>query len=76
MVILETVRLRNFLPMNFSRTKSGTFMDGDLLVNKDGVRIVSQTETEAVRYFYCDNYIEMNGIVPFFEYLFFDILGF
>ncbi|KAH9802015.1 mitogen-activated protein kinase kinase 2 [Citrus sinensis] len=28
-------------------TKSGTFMDGDLLVNKDGVRIVSQTETEA-----------------------------
>lgn len=51
-------------------------MDGDLLVNKDGVRIVSQTETEAVRYFYCDNYIEMNGIVPFFEYLFFDILGF
>ncbi|KDO55424.1 hypothetical protein CISIN_1g016322mg [Citrus sinensis] len=47
MVILETVRLPNFLPMNFSRTKSGTFMDGDLLVNKDGVRIVSQTETEA-----------------------------
>ncbi|KAH9802017.1 mitogen-activated protein kinase kinase 2 [Citrus sinensis] len=37
------------LPAGFSgsTTKSGTFMDGDLLVNKDGVRIVSQTETEA-----------------------------
>ncbi|XP_065849949.1 mitogen-activated protein kinase kinase SIPKK [Euphorbia lathyris] len=28
-------------------TQSGTFMDGDLLVNRDGVRIVSQNETEA-----------------------------
>jgi hypothetical protein len=25
-------------------------MDGDLLVNRDGVRIVSQTEVEAVRF--------------------------
>ncbi|KDP33871.1 hypothetical protein JCGZ_07442 [Jatropha curcas] len=28
-------------------TQSGTFMDGDLLVNRDGVRIVSQIESEA-----------------------------
>ncbi|EEF48047.1 mitogen activated protein kinase kinase, mapkk2, putative [Ricinus communis] len=28
-------------------TQSGTFMDGDLLVNRDGVRLVSQTEPEA-----------------------------
>ncbi|PNY06704.1 mitogen-activated protein kinase kinase 2-like protein [Trifolium pratense] len=28
-------------------TESGTFKDGDLLVNRDGVRIVSQTEVEA-----------------------------
>ncbi|KAI4379557.1 hypothetical protein MLD38_005837 [Melastoma candidum] len=28
-------------------TQSGTFMDGDLLVNKDGVRIVPQGEEEA-----------------------------
>lgn len=28
-------------------TQSGTFMDGDLLVNRDGVRIVSQIEPEA-----------------------------
>ncbi|OWM83083.1 mitogen-activated protein kinase kinase 2 [Punica granatum] len=28
-------------------TQSGTFMDGDLLVNKDGVRIVSQGSVEA-----------------------------
>ncbi|CAN1147983.1 Mitogen-activated protein kinase kinase 2 [Linum perenne] len=28
-------------------TQSGTFMDGDLLVNRDGVRIVSQTEPDA-----------------------------
>ncbi|GMI92682.1 hypothetical protein HRI_002937500 [Hibiscus trionum] len=28
-------------------TESGTFKDGDLLVNKDGVRIVSQSESEA-----------------------------
>ncbi|KAK9275323.1 hypothetical protein L1049_022586 [Liquidambar formosana] len=27
-------------------TQSGTFMDGDLLVNRDGVRIVSQSEVE------------------------------
>lgn len=27
-------------------TESGTFMDGDLLVNRDGVRIVSQSEIE------------------------------
>lgn len=31
------------------RTQSGTFKDGDLLVNRDGVRIVSQSEVEAVR---------------------------
>ncbi|KAK5824766.1 hypothetical protein PVK06_019550 [Gossypium arboreum] len=29
-------------------TESGTFKDGDLLVNKDGVRIVSQSEPEAL----------------------------
>ncbi|CAL0325521.1 unnamed protein product [Lupinus luteus] len=28
-------------------TESGTFKDGDLLVNRDGVRIVSQSEVEA-----------------------------
>ncbi|KAJ9183786.1 hypothetical protein P3X46_007596 [Hevea brasiliensis] len=28
-------------------TQSGTFMDGDLLVNRDGVRVVSQSESEA-----------------------------
>ncbi|CAN0901270.1 Mitogen-activated protein kinase kinase 2, partial [Linum grandiflorum] len=28
-------------------TQSGTFMDGDLLVNRDGVRIVTQTEPDA-----------------------------
>ncbi|KAF5481791.1 hypothetical protein F2P56_002415 [Juglans regia] len=35
--------------VSFSKflTQSGTFMDGDLLVNRDGVRIVSQTEVEA-----------------------------
>ncbi|XP_060961121.1 mitogen-activated protein kinase kinase SIPKK-like [Cannabis sativa] len=27
-------------------TESGTFMDGDLLVNRDGVRVVSQSEVE------------------------------
>ncbi|KVH93995.1 Protein kinase, ATP binding site-containing protein [Cynara cardunculus var. scolymus] len=27
-------------------TKSGTFMDGDLLVNRDGVRIVSQSQSD------------------------------
>ena len=30
------------------RTESGTFKDGDLLVNRDGVRIVSEAEVEAV----------------------------
>ncbi|XP_022749950.1 mitogen-activated protein kinase kinase 2-like isoform X2 [Durio zibethinus] len=29
-------------------TESGTFKDGDLLVNKDGLRIVSQSEPEAI----------------------------
>ncbi|KAE8735319.1 Mitogen-activated protein kinase kinase 1 [Hibiscus syriacus] len=35
--------------ISFSKflTESGTFKDGDLLVNKDGVRIVSQSEPEA-----------------------------
>lgn len=33
------------------RTQSGTFKDGDLRVNKDGVRIVSQSEPEAVSLF-------------------------
>ncbi|XP_062148048.1 mitogen-activated protein kinase kinase SIPKK [Alnus glutinosa] len=37
----EEASLANFL------TQSGTFMDGDLLVNRDGVRIVSQSEVEA-----------------------------
>ncbi|XP_027330022.1 mitogen-activated protein kinase kinase 2 [Abrus precatorius] len=34
---------------NFAKflTESGTFKDGDLLVNRDGVRIVSQSEVEA-----------------------------
>lgn len=34
--------------LNVCRTGSGTFKDGDLLVNRDGVRIVPQTEVEAV----------------------------
>lgn len=33
------------------RTKSGAFTDGDLLVNRDGVRIVSHNEDETVRNF-------------------------
>jgi len=33
------------------RTQSGTFKEGNLLVNKDGVRIVSQSEVETVKYF-------------------------
>ncbi|XP_041007499.1 mitogen-activated protein kinase kinase 2-like [Juglans microcarpa x Juglans regia] len=37
----DEVSLAKFL------TRSGTFMDGNLLVNRDGVRIVSQTEVEA-----------------------------
>ncbi|KAJ4708697.1 Mitogen-activated protein kinase [Melia azedarach] len=47
------VKLKLNLPppeeSSFSKflTKSGTFVDGDLLVNKDGVRIVSQGEIEA-----------------------------
>ncbi|CAN1340197.1 Mitogen-activated protein kinase kinase 2, partial [Linum perenne] len=32
-----------------SRTQSGTFRDGDLLVNRAGVRIISQNETDVVR---------------------------
>lgn len=34
----------------YGRTQSGTFMDGDLLVNRDGVRIVSHSEVEVVRF--------------------------
>ncbi|KAI3443602.1 hypothetical protein Pfo_000267 [Paulownia fortunei] len=37
----DEVSLSKFL------TKSGTFKDGDLLVNADGVRLVSQSEVEA-----------------------------
>lgn len=29
-------------------TESGTFKDGDLLVNADGIRVVSKTEVETV----------------------------
>ncbi|KAG8487562.1 hypothetical protein CXB51_016165 [Gossypium anomalum] len=29
-------------------TQSGTFKDGDLLINKDGIRILSQSEHELV----------------------------
>jgi mitogen-activated protein kinase kinase 1 len=36
----EEVSLSKFL------TQSGTFMDGDLLVNRDGVRVVSQNESD------------------------------
>lgn len=42
--------LADFLCLIPRRTQSGTFMDGDLLVNRDGVRIVSQDSTEAVRF--------------------------
>lgn len=41
--------LLTFLRGTLCRTESGTFMDGDLLVNRDGVRIVSQSEIETVR---------------------------
>ena len=34
----------------YGRTQSGTFMDGDLLVNRDGVRIVSHSDVEVVRF--------------------------
>ncbi|XP_038696144.1 mitogen-activated protein kinase kinase 2-like isoform X2 [Tripterygium wilfordii] len=37
----EEVSLAKFL------TQSGTFRDGDLLVNRDGVRVISQIETDA-----------------------------
>lgn len=40
----DEVNLSKFL------TESGTFKDGDLLVNRDGVRIVSQSEVEAVHF--------------------------
>ncbi|KAL0338923.1 UNVERIFIED_CONTAM: Mitogen-activated protein kinase kinase [Sesamum angustifolium] len=39
----DEVYLSKFL---YGRTESGTFKDGDLLVNRDGVRIVSQSEVE------------------------------
>lgn len=34
--------------LGLCRTESGTFKDGDLLVNKDGVRVVSENEVETV----------------------------
>ncbi|KAL9338994.1 hypothetical protein Peur_068009 [Populus x canadensis] len=46
------VKLKLSLPppdeVSFAKflTQSGTFKDGDLLVNRDGVRVVSQTESE------------------------------
>ncbi|KAL0549173.1 hypothetical protein IC582_013654 [Cucumis melo] len=45
-------------------TRSGTFTDGDLLVNKDDVQIVSQTDDESVRNF---------ELVLFFLVFFFSI---
>ncbi|KAG5225445.1 mitogen-activated protein kinase kinase [Salix suchowensis] len=50
--INPNVKLQLTLPhpdeVSFAKflTQSGTFRDGDLLVNRDGVRIVSQTETQ------------------------------
>lgn len=37
-----------WVSLSVCRTGSGTFKDGDLLVNRDGVRIVSHSEVEAV----------------------------
>jgi hypothetical protein len=39
-------------------------MDGDLLVNRDGVRIVSQSEVEAVRF---DILVSVSEIFVFFS---------
>lgn len=38
-----------WISLSLCRTGSGTFKDGDLLVNRDGVRIVSNSEVEVVR---------------------------
>ncbi|KAA8523281.1 hypothetical protein F0562_009704 [Nyssa sinensis] len=52
MCVLVCMRARRlflslmFLSPIFCRTESGTFMYGDLLVGKDGVRIVSQDEVQ------------------------------
>jgi hypothetical protein len=48
LLVLIPVVFRGF---GFSgcRTQSGTFKDGDLLVNKDGLRIVSQSEEGEVK---------------------------
>lgn len=47
------------------RTQSGTFMDGDLLVNRDGVRIVSHSDEEAVRYIYFESFTLTSSTVFF-----------
>ena len=38
-----------------ARTHSGTFRDGDLLVNKDGLRIVSQGEGGEVSHLWTED---------------------
>lgn len=42
------IKVQIFMCNCVCRSESGTFRDGDLLVNRDGVRIVSQSEVEAV----------------------------
>jgi hypothetical protein len=44
LVLIDSIS-RSFWPAAAGgRTQSGTFRDGDLLVNKDGLRIVSHSE--------------------------------
>ena len=44
----------------YDRTQSGTFMDGDLLVNRDGVRIVSHSDVEVLRFQIVFRYLNPN----------------
>lgn len=49
------------------RTESGTFKDGNLLVNKDGVQIVSQSDVEAVTFISLNFFIFCSCLFVCFE---------
>jgi hypothetical protein len=36
--------------VGFRRTASGTFQDGDIMLNKEGIRVVSQTQSSTVSF--------------------------
>jgi hypothetical protein len=42
-------RIGGFAAAPLCRTASGTFQDGDILLNKEGLRVVSQETTPTVR---------------------------